>query len=102
MSDLQSKVIAVTGGASGIGLATVKTLWKSKSIVIVGDLALDASPGLQEVISATDLVTYRQLDVSSRESAHAFVVGIVKDHGRLDGLVNYAGICLNEGEMASD
>jgi NAD(P)-dependent dehydrogenase (short-subunit alcohol dehydrogenase family) len=102
MSDLPSKVIAVTGGASGIGLATVKTLCKSKSIVIVGDLAPDASPGLQEVISATDLVTYRQLDVSSRESAHAFVVGIVKEHGRLDGLVNNAGICPNEGEMASD
>ncbi len=103
MTDLAGKIVVVTGGASGIGLATVEKLAGLKAVVVVGDLAAEPSPALRGLMDKykQDL-SYVPLDVASRESCHRFVSGVVERYGRIDGLVNNAGICPNEGEMASD
>ncbi|KIW25672.1 uncharacterized protein PV07_08833 [Cladophialophora immunda] len=96
MTDLAGKVIVVTGGCSGIGLATVKRLLELHADVAVGDVAEQPAPDLQ------GHVFYRPLDVSDRGSARAFMSAVLERFGRIDGLVSNAGICPNEGEMASD
>jgi NAD(P)-dependent dehydrogenase (short-subunit alcohol dehydrogenase family) len=103
MTDLAGKIIVVTGGASGIGLATVERLAGLGAVLVVGDLGAEPSPALQKLITRYDEgLSYAPLDVSSRESAHRFMEAVMNKHGRVDGLVNNAGICPNEGEMASD
>lgn len=102
MEDLKGKVVAVTGGASGIGLATVQRLHSLGARIVVGDLAPEPSQSLHDLIADPDRLLYVQLDVSSRTSASEFMKTVIRTFGRIDGLVNNAGICPNEGDIAGD
>lgn len=102
MADLEGKSIIVTGGASGIGLATVAQLLQLKAKVAVGDLAPSPSAGLTELENNAQNLFYKQVDVSSRPSVEDFMRAVLEKFGTVDGLVNNAGICPNEGEMATD
>lgn len=102
MRGLGGKVIILTGGASGIGLATVKKLLEHGGTVAVGDLSPGPSEGLASLIGQGNDCAYLQLDVSSRQSAQRFTSWALDRYGRIDGLVNNAGISLDEGEGASD
>lgn len=101
MSSLDGQVIIVTGGASGIGLATTKRLISLGAITVVGDLPKTAPQSLSEDPGKAKPFYYH-LDVSSRAACHTLVEDVVKKFGRLDALVNNAGICPAEGEIAPD
>ena len=88
MRKLDGKVIAITGGARGIGEATAKALAAAGARVAVGDL--DADLAAQSARSYGGLAL--PLDVTSRESFSTFLDKVTAEHGRLDGLVNNAGI----------
>jgi NAD(P)-dependent dehydrogenase (short-subunit alcohol dehydrogenase family) len=76
----------VTGGGSGIGLATARAL-REHGTVIVADVSDDAIAGAQD----EGFETYH-LDVRSTASWRALVAALRERHGRLDGLVHNAGI----------
>lgn len=86
-NSLQGEVIAVTGGARGIGAATATALAAAGAKVVVGDLDLDLAKHAAESYDGLAL----PLDVSSRESFAEFLEGVVREYGALDGLVNNAG-----------
>ena len=88
-SRLSGKVIAVTGGAQGIGAATASALAAEGAKVVIGDLDVDLAKKSAESYDGLAL----PLDVSSRESFAGFLDAVVKEHGRIDGLVNNAGLC---------
>jgi len=75
------KVIAVTGGSRGIGLAIAQLLSEQGATVVAGDL--DTQGSSLEAI---------ELDVRSRKSCLSFARSIEKRYRRLDALVNNAGI----------
>lgn len=75
------KVIAVTGGSRGIGLAVAELLSEQGATVVAGDL--DATGSVEGTIT---------LDVRSRESCVSFAKSIEDRYGRLDALVNNAGV----------
>jgi NAD(P)-dependent dehydrogenase (short-subunit alcohol dehydrogenase family) len=81
--DFDGAVAAVTGGASGIGLATALLLAGRGARVAVLDLAPDGVPA--------PLTGFR-CDVADTPSVEAAVTGVVDRFGRLDVLVNNAGI----------
>ena len=85
---LSGKVVAVTGGARGIGEATGRALRAAGAEVVVGDLDLDLAQQSASSYDASALA----LDVTSRESVEAFLDGVVERHGLLDAMVNNAGI----------
>jgi 2-hydroxycyclohexanecarboxyl-CoA dehydrogenase len=96
--NLAGKTALVTGGASGIGLATCQALANAGAHVIMTDL--NAGAGAESVsvlIKAAALkresidITFRQLDVTSRSSAEALAADLQSRGGRLDILVNAAG-----------
>ena len=92
-ADLSGKVAFVTGGASGIGLATVERLVANKARVAINDLA--GNPRLAaevERLRATghDVAAFPG-DVSSQADMDAAVTAAVAHFGRLDYLVNNAG-----------
>lgn len=83
MAEFTGLVAAVTGGGSGIGLATARLLAERGARVVALDIAVD---GLSEEI--TGIVC----DVTSRESVAAAMAEIEERFGALDILVNNAGI----------
>jgi NAD(P)-dependent dehydrogenase (short-subunit alcohol dehydrogenase family) len=81
----------VTGGASGIGAALCRALAAAGATVVVGDVDL---PGAEAVAASCPdgLATARHLDVTDAAAVQAAVDDVVAAHGRLDLMVNNAGI----------
>jgi NAD(P)-dependent dehydrogenase (short-subunit alcohol dehydrogenase family) len=84
---LDGRVVALTGGARGIGAATARALATAGAQVVIGDLDLDLAKQAAEVYDGLAL----PLDVADRASFGEFLDGVVREHGRLDALVNNAG-----------
>ena len=90
---MDNKIILVTGGASGIGRATVNRLALDGAHVIVADTqAGPAAEVVAEVKSAGGSAEVLEFDVAEEGAAAAAVKAIVAAHGRLDGAFNNAGI----------
>src|SRR5512142_22706 len=89
----QGKVALVTGGARGIGRATCERLGREGCAVVVTDCVDDEGEAVAKSIRDSEgRATYVHLDVSSEENWRAALAETVKVFGRLDVLVNNAGI----------
>jgi len=82
---LEGRHALVTGGASGIGAATVKELCRAGATVWIGDIHAGAAEALAATLPTARAI---ELDVTGTASIAAAVQGV----GRLDILVNNAGI----------
>ena len=80
----------VTGGASGLGAATVRHLAKLGAHVLIADLNEDAGHALEREIGAAAL--FEKVDVASGADAAHAVMASVQHFGALHGLVNCAGV----------
>lgn len=90
---LNDHVIVVTGGGSGIGRATSLTLAADGAIVIVADLNGDAAAKTAaEITAAGGRASDASVDVTDANAVDALIADIVREHGRLDGAFNNAGI----------
>jgi NAD(P)-dependent dehydrogenase (short-subunit alcohol dehydrogenase family) len=87
--DLHGKVIAITGGARGIGLATAAALNGLGAKVAIGDID---EVTLKESATKLDLTNYGKLDVTDLESFTAFLDHVENELGPIDVIVNNAGI----------
>ena len=83
-----SKVVAITGAARGIGLATARALQARGATVVIGDIDGAAVREAGESLGVDACV----VDVASRESFTAFLDKVEGATGRLDVLINNAGI----------
>jgi NAD(P)-dependent dehydrogenase (short-subunit alcohol dehydrogenase family) len=83
----------VTGGGSGIGRAAAQRFAAEGAVVIAADLSGSAAVETAEAITVTGGSAYGvELDVTKVAEVNALVDTIVRDHGRLDVLLNAAGI----------
>ncbi len=87
---LTGKVIAITGGARGIGKATALALVRKGARVAIGDL--DRELAEQTAAELGDETLALELDVTRRESFEGFLDQVEERLGSLDVLVNNAGI----------
>jgi 3-oxoacyl-[acyl-carrier protein] reductase len=83
------RVVLITGGMSGIGLATAEAFQKQGDVVFIVDR--QETPAGQEVVHSSG-GKYFAADVRDFAAAENIVTQIVSDKGRLDVLVNNAGI----------
>jgi 3-oxoacyl-[acyl-carrier protein] reductase len=87
---LQDKVCIITGGAAGIGRATAERFAAEGATVIIGDVNEAAGRATAEAIGPA--CAFVPVNVADRAGAQAFVDGVVERFGRVDVLVNNAGV----------
>lgn len=83
-------VCAITGAASGIGLAVAKELLREGAVVVMADR--DAKTLASAAGGLGDRAEPADVDVTNREQVERMVGGAVSRHGRLDYLFNNAGV----------
>ena len=87
--DPAQAVVLITGGARGIGEQTAKLFAAQGATVWIGDLDDDVAKATADRIPNA---VARRLDVTDRESWRLLLDEIVAEHGRVDVLVNNAGV----------
>ena len=86
---LKDKVAIVTGGAKGIGFATAKRFAQEGAKVMIADVNSDAVKAAVDLIPGSEAYV---VNVTDRASIEAAVDQIMQRHGRIDILINNAGI----------
>ena len=93
MSNIKGKVVAITGASSGIGESTARLLAAKGAHVVIGARRTDRLEALAETIAAGGgSVRMRALDVVSRQDTQAFIDYAKEQFGRVDVMVNNAGV----------
>lgn len=92
-ASLADKVVLVTGAGRGIGRAIALAFGEQGARVIVNDITLEDASGTVQALEERGGQAHAAVaDVGERSAAEAMVAGVVEDHGRLDVLVNNAGV----------
>lgn len=94
MKDLRGRVAAVTGAASGIGRALALAFAQEGCALALCDVD---ETGLEATAARTSpdvKTTVRRVDVADRQAVEAWAESVVADHGRVNLVVNNAGVAL--------
>lgn len=84
---IEGQVVIVTGGASGIGKHVVETLQKAGATAVIADVTVNTGDELDGSFCV-------KCDVTSKDSVEAMVKAVVDKYGKVDALVNNAGVNL--------
>ena len=94
---LEGKTVLVTGGAQGLGAAIVSRFAEEGAIVFIGDLKAEAGAGTVDAVKAKGgKAFFVPLDVTSEQSWADAIAAPIRETGKLDVLVNNAGINIRE------
>ena len=86
----ENLVVLITGGASGIGESIARSLVSLKSKVIICDLQVEKGQALEKEFPGQ--LKYVKCDITNEKETEEMINQIEKDYGRLDSVVNSAGI----------
>ena len=89
MARVQDKVVLISGGASGLGLASARRLAAEGATVILADIDADAGEAAAATVTGA---SFKPLDVTDEAQWQALISDIEAEYGRLDVLLNSAGI----------
>ncbi|AZZ76269.1 MULTISPECIES: SDR family oxidoreductase [unclassified Pseudomonas] len=93
MSNIQNKVVLITGASSGIGEAAARLIAAKGAHVVLGARRTERLDKLVGEIQAEGgSASARALDVTDLQSMHAFVTFAKAQHGKVDVIINNAGV----------
>jgi 3-oxoacyl-[acyl-carrier protein] reductase len=91
---MKDKVVLVTGGAAGIGRATAQRFVEEGATVVICDMNAAAGEATAEALG----VAFYKVNVTSQAEVQAWVAQVIARYGRIDVLVNNAGI-VRDGQL---
>lgn len=90
---LKEKVAIITGGASGIGLAACERFLEEGAKVVLADFnEMEANNQIEKIREKGNEIDFIQVDVSDEDSVYRLVKETKKKYGKIDVLINNAGI----------
>lgn len=89
--NLENQIVIVTGGGQGIGFEIAQAMKASGAYLVIAEA--NASSG--EQAAQTLEGDFIQTDVTNSSSVKSMVQAVIQKHGRIDCIVNNAGICRN-------
>src|SRR5205814_8023019 len=90
---LEDKVALITGGASGMGASMARIFARERAKVVVADvLDEEGKKVVADITQANGAAIFRHLDVASEAEWKAAVDATIAEFGKLDILVNDAGL----------
>ncbi len=93
MRRLEDKIALVTGAGAGIGRAIAETFAREGAHVIVADIDGEAAKQVADaIVKANGAASAQTVDVTDTAQVKALMEAINREHGRLDVLVNNAGV----------
>ncbi len=103
MAKFKDKVILVTGGAAGIGRTTAQSFLNEGATVIIWDINEDAGKAALDSFSSSGSESaFNKVDVSDFDAVSQGIQEIIEKYGRLDVLVNNAGITMDSTLLKMD
>ena len=101
MTELANKVVAITGGGTGIGAGIAKELAIAGCRVIIGGRREEPLRKLADSVASPHPIHCKMLDVAENDSIRDFFTEVRATFGSVDILVNSAGINIQNRTMAS-
>ena len=93
LAELQGKVIVLTGGANGIGAATLRLLHALGATIVFGDYdVVNAEKLLAELNSSSNTITFERTNVTVYADNLALFKAALSQHGRIDHAISIAGV----------
>ncbi len=89
--NIKDKVVVITGASSGLGEATARLLAQSGAKLVLAARRLDRLQALAQELGLGDDATVK-VDVTDRTQVEALIAHTLKQHGRVDVLLNNAGL----------
>ncbi|SAK94428.1 short-chain dehydrogenase/reductase SDR [Caballeronia glebae] len=90
---MENKVVVITGASSGVGEATARLLASKDATVALAARRLDKLRRVaSEILAKGGRVSVHQVDVTDQEQVNRLISDVVSQHGRLDVMVNNAGL----------
>ncbi|WP_459041290.1 SDR family oxidoreductase [Stenotrophomonas sp. PSU-St19] len=99
---LSGKVVLVTGGANGIGRGIAQAVLGAGGRVLIGDLDVEAGQACLDEWQRSEDAAFQRLDIIEEASVRDFISTAQQRFGRIDGLVNNAGIAGPHGTLLQD
>ncbi|MDO6603510.1 SDR family NAD(P)-dependent oxidoreductase [Arenibacter palladensis] len=92
MKKLEGQVAIVTGGARGIGEGICKVFCNEGATVALWDVLDEGQKTADKIAKNGGKIFYQNVDVSSQESVDKAVTKLISEYGKIDILINNAGI----------
>lgn len=89
-SDLQDKVVLLTGGANGIGAATVRAFLNQRARVYFCDIDESAGKALAEETDGA--AQFARVDLRKEKQIQSWIAAVAKKEGRINALINDAAV----------
>ncbi len=92
MKKLDGQIVIVTGGARGIGEGICKIFCKEGATVFLWDILEEGRKTADNISSNRGSIFFQKVDVTSQDSVDSAVGEIIKNYGKVDVLINNAGV----------
>ena len=92
MKKLDGQIVIITGGARGIGEGICKIFCNEGATVALWDVLEDGQKTANDIKSDGGSIFFQKVDVTSQQSVDNAVEEIIKNHEKIDVLINNAGV----------
>ena len=92
MKKLDGQIVIITGGARGIGEGICKIFCNEGATVALWDVLEEGQTTADSISADGGSIFFQKVDVTSQESVDSAVGNIIENHGKIDVLINNAGI----------